>query len=87
MATTIQISEETKKKLFMIMNQLEKQWGRRVTYDEAIKFLLHKEKLEINRKEFLKNIKKYQGMLESDEGKEILKGLREQEHEREQRYI
>ena len=38
MATTIQISEDTKKKLFHIINHLEKEWGRRITYDEAKKF-------------------------------------------------
>ncbi len=86
MATTIQISEETKKKLFMIMNQLEKQWRRRVTYDEAIKFLLNEEKLEFNREDFLKNVKKYQGILKPDEGKDLFKELREKEYEREQRF-
>ncbi len=86
MPTTIQISEETKKKLFMIMNQLEKEWGRRVTYDEAIKFLLKEEKIEFNREEFLKNLKKYQGILKPNEGKDLLKELREKDYEREQRF-
>jgi len=86
MPTTIQISEETKKKLFMIMNQLEKEWGRRVTYDEAIKFLLKEEKIEFNREEFLKNLKKYQGILKPNEGKVLLKELREKDYEREQRF-
>jgi len=86
MPTTIQISEETKKKLFMIMNQLEKEWGRRVTYDEAIKFLLKEKKIEFNREEFLKNLKKYQGILKPNEGKDLLKELRERNYEREQRF-
>lgn len=86
MPTTIQISEETKKKLFMIMNQLEKEWGRRVTYDEAIKFLLKEKKIEFNREEFLKNLKKYQGILKPNEGKDLLKELRERDYEREQRF-
>ncbi len=86
MPTTIQISEETKKKLFMIMNQLEKDWGRRVTYDEAIKFLLKEEKIEFNREEFLKNLKKYQGILKPNEGKDLLKELREKNYEREKRF-
>ncbi len=86
MPTTIQISEETKKKLFMIMNQLEKEWGRRVTYDEAIKFLLKEEKIEFNREEFLKNLKKYQGILKPNEGKDLLKELREKNYEREKRF-
>lgn len=87
MATTIQISEETKKKLFMIMNQLEKEWGRRVTYDEAIKFLLKEEKIEFQRQKFLDNIRKYQGILKPNEGKDLLKELRIKDHEREQRFI
>jgi len=86
MPTTIQISEEIKKKLFMIMNQLEKEWGRRVTYNEAIKFLLKEKKIEFNREEFLKNLKKYQGILKPNEGKDLLKELREKDYEREQRF-
>ena len=86
MATTIQISEETKKKLFMVMNQLEKEWGRRVTYDEAIKFLFNEEKIKFNREKFLKNLKKYQGILKPNEGKDFLKELREKDYEREQRF-
>jgi len=86
MATTIQISEETKKKLFKIINLLEKERGRRVTYDEAIKFLLKEEKKKFRRNEFLENIRKYQGILKPNEGKELLKELREKDHEREQRF-
>ena len=85
MPTTIQISEETKKKLFLVMNNLEKKWGRRLTYDEAIKFLLQKEKNEIDKDQFLKNIKRFQGMLKPDEGKKLLKELRKESHEREKR--
>jgi hypothetical protein len=87
MATTIQISEETKKKLFMIINQLEKEWGRRVTYDEAIKSLLKEEKIEFQRQKFLDNIRKYKGILNPNEGKDLLKELRKKDHEREQRFI
>lgn len=86
MATTIQISEETKSKLFRIINLLEKEIGRRVTYDDAIKFLLKKEKKEFRRDKFLENIKKYQGILKPNEGKELLKELRERDLEREQKF-
>lgn len=86
MATTIQISEETKNKLFRIINLLEKEIGRRVTYDDAIKFLLKKEKKEFRRDKFLENIKKYQGILKPNEGKELLKELRERDLEREQKF-
>ena len=85
MATTIQISEKTKKKLFMVMNRLEKKWGRRVTYDEAIKFLLQEERVEFSKQNFLNNIKKYQGTLKPGEGKNLLKELRMTDYERERR--
>jgi len=85
MATTIQISEETKKKLFIVMNQLEKMWGRRVTYDEIINSLLEERKTEVNKVEFLKNIKKYQGILKPGEGIVLLKELRKEDNEREKR--
>lgn len=85
MKTTIQISEITKKKLFRVMNRLEKKWSRRVTYDEAIKFLLQEEKIEFSKQDFLKNIKKYQGILKPGEGKSLLKELRMMDYEREKK--
>lgn len=86
MTTTIQISDETKKKLFMVMNLLEKKWERRVTYDEAIKFLLQKEMEETDKNKFLINIKKYQGVLKSSETRKLLRELREEDYEREKRF-
>lgn len=86
MATTIQISEKTKNKLFMIMNQLEKEWGRRVTYNEAIQFLLKEEGRDFNRQEFLNNIRKYQGILKPEEGKDFLKELRMRDYKRDRRF-
>jgi len=86
MATTIQISEKTKNKLFMIMNQLEKERGRRVTYDEAIQFLLKEEGRDFNRQEFLNNIRKYQGILKPGEGKDFLKELRMRDYKRDRRF-
>jgi len=86
MATTIQISEDTKKKLFHIINHLEKEWGRRITYDEAIKFLLKDENIKFNRNEFLRNIKKFQGIFKPGEGKNLLKESREKDYEREKRF-
>lgn len=85
MTTTIQISEETKKKLFLIMNTLEKKWGRRITYDEAIKYLLQEKKNKLDKDQFLKNIKKFQGILNPGEGKKLLKELREESYEREKK--
>ncbi|KKL22887.1 hypothetical protein LCGC14_2430900 [marine sediment metagenome] len=68
------------------MNLLEKKWGRRVTYDETIKFLLQEEIEEIDKNKFLINIKKYQGTLKSSETRKLLRELREEDYEREKRY-
>ena len=86
MATTIQISEETKRKLFVVINRLEKEHGRRVTYDEAIKFLLQEEQTEVDKEKFLKNINKYRGILKPGEGKKLLKELRMESREREKKF-
>jgi hypothetical protein len=40
LTTTIQIGEKTRHELFMIVSQLERKRGRRVSYDEAIKVLI-----------------------------------------------
>ena len=40
MVTTIRINEETRKRLFAKVAELEARLGRRVSYDEAISFLL-----------------------------------------------
>lgn len=85
MATTIQISEDTKKKLFTLINQLERKWKKRITYDEAIKYLLENRKIVVDKGNFIKNIEKFEGILEEGEGKELLKQLRKEERERENR--
>ena len=59
--------------------------GEKVTYDEAIKYLLQEEKDEVNREVFLINIKKFQVILKPGEGKELLKELRKESYEREKR--
>lgn len=85
-STTIQISEKTKSKLFEIINKLEKRWGRRITYDEAIEFLIKEKVSKTKKEEFLNNIKKFQGILEPTEGASILKDLRRKELEHEERF-
>ncbi|MBD3230663.1 MAG: hypothetical protein GF329_20960 [Candidatus Lokiarchaeota archaeon] len=86
MTTTIQISETTKRKLFKIINRLEKEWGSRVTYDEAILFLLQDKVPKINKEKFIENIKNFQGILEPGEAKKLLEDLRREDHEREKRF-
>jgi len=40
LTTTIQLSEETQGKLFQLVARLQSELGRRVSYDEAIAFLI-----------------------------------------------
>lgn len=82
--TTIQISEKTKSKLFELINKLEKDWGRRVTYDEAIDYLIKEKVIHFNKDDFLKNIKRFQGVLKQGEGTSLLKELRRGELGREE---
>ena len=43
--TTIQVEERTRQELFRIVTELEREKGRRVTYDEAIMVLIERAKL------------------------------------------
>ena len=43
--TTIQVEEKTRRELFRIVSELEREKGRRVTYDEAIMVLIERAKL------------------------------------------
>ena len=43
--TTIQVEEKTRRELFRIVSELEREKGRRVTYDEAIMVLIGRAKL------------------------------------------
>ncbi len=86
MTTTIQISEAVQKRLFELINKMEKQLGRRVSYNAAIQFLLDSEKPIIDKAEFLKDIDQFFGILKPGEGKKYLKELRTLEYEREKRF-
>lgn len=84
--TTIQISEQTKSKLFKVINELEKQWGRRVTYDEAIDYLIKKEAMPVSKDKFIKNLEKFKGILNPGEGKSLLAELRREDLERDKNF-
>jgi hypothetical protein len=43
MVTSIQISEETRKKLLIIMAEIQKKEKRKITYEEAITYLIERE--------------------------------------------
>ncbi len=83
-STTIQISKKIKNKLFELINELEKNCGRRVTYDEAIEYLIEEKVNKVNKEEFLESIRKYQGILKEGEGISLLEELRSIEFEREE---
>ncbi len=84
--TTIQISEETKNKLFEVINNLEKKWGRRITYDEAIAYLIQQKHGIVSKEEFINNLKQFKGILKPGEGQSLLKEMRREELEREERF-
>ncbi|MHA1205692.1 MAG: hypothetical protein K9W45_04295 [Candidatus Heimdallarchaeum aukensis] len=76
MSTTIQIKKETKEALFNIKNRLERELGRRLSYDEVIEYLLEK-----NESTFPKKVlSEFAGTLET-EAKEIYANLRKEYRE------
>ena len=53
MVTTIQIDENTRRKLFQIITKIQAETGRRVSYDEALNVLMKQdETVKRARKEF-----------------------------------
>jgi len=71
MVTTIQLSEETQHELFMIVTELQAEFGRKVSYDEAIMVMISRIKgIDNARKKFQDMF----GMLGSE--KSVWKDLR-----------
>ncbi len=72
MVTTIQVNEDTQKKLLQIIARIQAETGRRTTYDEALNILMKgDERVRRARKEFAK----FYGALRGDKG--VWKELRE----------
>ena len=63
MTTTIQIDDETKKKLFKIKLRLEEQKGSGITYNEIIEYLIESQSLNIIRKTSLQEFRNLKGIL------------------------
>lgn len=63
MTTTIQIDDETKKKLFKIKLKLEEQKGSAITYNEIIEYLIENQPLNTIRKTSLEEFRKLKGIL------------------------
>ncbi|MFW9875443.1 MAG: hypothetical protein ACFFG0_20240 [Candidatus Thorarchaeota archaeon] len=70
MTTTIQIDDETKKKLFKIKLRLEEQKGSAMTYNEIIEYLIENQPLNTIRKTSLQEFQSLKGIL-SESAKEI----------------
>lgn len=85
MTTTIQISEETQKKLFQIKNALEDQKGKRVTYNEAINYLIQEHERKFDKDQFLNTMRKFRGIFKQGEATKILDESRQLDREREKR--
>ena len=63
MTTTIQIDDETKKKLFRIKLRLEEQKGEAITYNDLIEYLIESQPLNQIRKSNLQEFRKLKGIL------------------------
>ena len=86
MATTIQISEKVKKKLFQIINRLEQKLGRRITYNEAIEELIDNSFRKLSKEEFISHIEKFMGLFDIKEATKILKEERALDLDRERKF-
>ena len=74
MSTTIQIKEPTKRALFIAKNRLELLYGRSLSYDDVIDFLIRSCQLEkIGKRSF----DQFQGLL-GDDGRKIYEELRKE---------
>ncbi|MEX2714883.1 MAG: hypothetical protein Q6353_009940 [Candidatus Sigynarchaeum springense] len=83
MATTIQISDAVQKRLFMLKNQKEKEFGRRLTYNDVIELLLENQIARVEKDEFIKHVEKYQGIIDYKDAKKARNEERQLERERE----
>ncbi|MGH7773605.1 MAG: hypothetical protein ACREQA_15380 [Candidatus Binatia bacterium] len=83
MVTTVQIDEETQKRLFNLVAELEAKLSRRVTYDEAIRMLLRGVTSPAEVLEARERFKKLRGSLRGD--KEAWRDLRRLRAEEEKR--
>lgn len=63
MTTTIQIDDETKKKLFRIKLKLEEQKGEAITYNDLIGYLIESQPSNLIRKSNLQEFRTLKGIL------------------------
>lgn len=75
MVTTIQLKEPTKTALFEVKNQLENVFGRSMSYDEVIDYLIKTSQLNIP---FTRSVRKFRGIL-GPAGRKIFQEMRQEE--------
>ena len=63
MTTTIQVTNETKRKLFDLKLKLEKEKGSAVTYNELINYLLENQKNYLTDRVNMKEFRQFEGIL------------------------
>ncbi len=83
MTTTIQIDDETKKKLFRIKLKLEEQKEESITYNDLIEYLIESQPSNMIRKSNLQEFRSLKGILPKSAKKTYLdekrKDLKEEE--------
>ena len=85
MATTIQVSEDVRRRLFSYINEKEKELGRRLSYNDAIKLLLEGQSGKMAKKDFMNHVAQFEGILDisdarSSRNKEKSMELRRDQH-------
>lgn len=75
MVTTIQLKEPTKTALFEVKNHLENVFGRSMSYDEVIDYLIKTSQLNIP---FTRSVRKFRGIL-GPAGRKIFQEMRQEE--------
>ena len=75
MVTTIQLKEPTKLALFEVKNYLENIFGRSMSYDEVIDYLLKTSQLDT---QFSRSLEKFQGIL-GPKARRIYQKMRQEE--------
>ena len=83
MTTTIQIDDETKKKLFRIKLRLEEQKGKAITYNDLIEYLIESQLSNLIRKSNLQEFRSLKGILPKSTKKTYLDEKRKDLNEEE----
>jgi hypothetical protein len=78
MTTTIQIDDETKKRLFQIKLELEKEKGSSISYNDLINYLLNNQKINLIERVNMKEFRQFEGIIEESALEEFLRDKKKQ---------